>query len=114
MLRGVRSPHRRASRACAEQGCPITALTPSWRSHFNLDTRQVPHFGLALGVDDFHALAARVEQEGIRFIIQPHIRFEGVRPLCQGLALITAITKGLFVHARPHARPHADSLQEHG
>ena len=97
---GFQSPNRRASRACAEQTCPITLSMPSWRSHCDLDNRQVPHFGLALGVDDFHALAARVEQEGIRFIIQPHIRFEGVLS-CQGLMLITAITEGLPVTPTP-------------
>ena len=41
------------------------------------DPVPVPHFGLALTVDDFHTLAAQVEKEGIDFIIQPHIRFQG-------------------------------------
>ena len=41
------------------------------------DPVPVPHFGLALTVDDFHELADRVRKEGIEFIIQPHVRFEG-------------------------------------
>lgn len=29
----------------------------------------------------FHELAERVENAGIKFIIEPHLRFEGVQPL---------------------------------
>ncbi|PCD02523.1 glyoxalase [Sphingomonas spermidinifaciens] len=38
----------------------------------------VPHFGLVLTMDDWHALAARVEAAGIAFGIAPHIRFKGL------------------------------------
>ena len=37
----------------------------------------VPHFGLAMSVPEFHALAERVRAAGIKFIIEPHIRFLG-------------------------------------
>jgi extradiol dioxygenase family protein len=37
----------------------------------------VPHFGVVLTMDQWHALAARVEAAGIRFGIAPHIRFVG-------------------------------------
>jgi len=37
----------------------------------------VPHFGLALTVPEFHALAERVRAAGVKFIIEPHIRFVG-------------------------------------
>ena len=40
----------------------------------------VPHFGMALQVEQFHELAQRVKEAGIRFIIEPHVRFEG-KPL---------------------------------
>ena len=37
----------------------------------------VPHFGAALTVGDFHALAAKLKSIGIKFIVEPHLRFEG-------------------------------------
>lgn len=37
----------------------------------------VPHFGVVLDWDDFHALAGRIRDAGIRFEIEPYIRFQG-------------------------------------
>ena len=37
----------------------------------------VPHFGLVLTVDDFHALAERLRAAGTTFVIEPQVRFEG-------------------------------------
>jgi extradiol dioxygenase family protein len=37
----------------------------------------VPHFGVVLGWEDWHALADRLRGAGIRFGIEPHIRFVG-------------------------------------
>lgn len=37
----------------------------------------VPHFGIVLTMDDWDALAARVEAAGVTFGIAPHIRFKG-------------------------------------
>lgn len=37
----------------------------------------VPHFGLVLPMDDWKALAARLEAAGVDFAIPPHIRFAG-------------------------------------
>ena len=49
----------------------------------------VPHWGMALRVDQFHALAERVRAGGISFEIEPHLRFKGARRLhCQ--MLVTA------------------------
>ena len=42
------------------------------------DEVPVPHFGLALTVEEFHALAKRVEAAGVEFIIKPHLRFPGM------------------------------------
>jgi uncharacterized protein len=42
------------------------------------DEVPVPHAGLALTVDQFHALAARLQEAGIPFIIEPHLRFSGM------------------------------------
>jgi len=37
----------------------------------------VPHFGVVLDWEDWHALAARLEAADIAFGIAPHIRFKG-------------------------------------
>ncbi len=41
------------------------------------DPVPVPHFGLALSVQQFHDLADRVKQANVNFVIQPHLRFKG-------------------------------------
>ena len=44
-----------------------------------VDGDQVPvrHFGVVLPMDDWHALAGRLREAGVSFVIEPHIRFEG-------------------------------------
>ena len=37
----------------------------------------VPHFGVVLPWDEFHALADRLKAAGMRFVIEPYLRFEG-------------------------------------
>jgi extradiol dioxygenase family protein len=37
----------------------------------------VPHFGVVLDMDQWAALAERVKAAGVRFGIEPHIRFKG-------------------------------------
>ncbi|MBU3065320.1 VOC family protein [Nocardia sp. NEAU-G5] len=37
----------------------------------------VPHFGLILTIPEFHDLAARMHGAGVRFVIEPYVRFEG-------------------------------------
>ena len=37
----------------------------------------VPHFGVVLTMDDWHAMASRVRATGIPFGIEPYVRFEG-------------------------------------
>ncbi|GBF96072.1 glyoxalase [Raphidocelis subcapitata] len=41
------------------------------------DAVPVPHFGAALPVDQFRALAARLAAARVEFEIEPHLRFEG-------------------------------------
>jgi extradiol dioxygenase family protein len=41
------------------------------------DDVPVPHFGLILGWDAWHQLAARLQAAGQVFVIKPHIRFRG-------------------------------------
>jgi extradiol dioxygenase family protein len=37
----------------------------------------VPHFGVVLTMPDWQALADRLTRAGVRFVIEPHIRFKG-------------------------------------
>lgn len=37
----------------------------------------VPHFGVVLDWDAFHALADRLRAQGMKFVIEPYIRFAG-------------------------------------
>jgi len=37
----------------------------------------VPHFGVVLEWDDWHALADRLKAAGVRFGIEPYVRFKG-------------------------------------
>jgi len=41
------------------------------------DDVPVPHFGLLLRPDDWHALADRLRAADTDFVIEPHVRFEG-------------------------------------
>lgn len=47
------------------------------RNEVDGDSVPVPHFGLVLDWDDWHALADRLRDAGTRFVIEPHIRFPG-------------------------------------
>lgn len=37
----------------------------------------VPHFGVVLAMEDWEALAERLKAAGVRFVIEPYIRFKG-------------------------------------
>lgn len=37
----------------------------------------MPHFGLVLGVEDWHAMAQRLRQAGAAFVLEPQLRFAG-------------------------------------
>lgn len=37
----------------------------------------IPHFGVVLGMDEWKALRDRLRQAGVRFVIEPYVRFEG-------------------------------------
>ena len=42
------------------------------------DPVPVPHFGMALTTEQFHGLADKVKSSGIEFVLEPHLRFEGI------------------------------------
>ena len=50
---------------------------PAFTNPVDGDEVPVPHFGIALTVDQFHTLSDRLRQHNISFIIEPHLRFEG-------------------------------------
>ncbi|WP_422126469.1 VOC family protein [Thioalkalivibrio sulfidiphilus] len=37
----------------------------------------VPHFGVILTMDQWQALAERLRQAGVKFVIEPYVRFKG-------------------------------------
>ncbi len=50
------------------------------RNHLNpVDGHDVPvpHFGVVLEMENWKALAERLRDQGIQFVIEPYIRFEG-------------------------------------
>ncbi len=38
----------------------------------------VPHFGVVLAWDDFHALSKDLKNKDVEFIIEPYVRFQGL------------------------------------
>ena len=80
-------------------GCPEGRSSPEWvdfdfyghqivahltegagRSETNqVDGDNVPvrHFGVVLSMGQWHALAEKLKGAGVRFIIEPHVRFKG-------------------------------------
>lgn len=59
----------------------VAHLDPSRRAlHFNdVDGKEVPvpHFGVVLDWEEWHAFAERLRSAGIEFVIEPGIRFAG-------------------------------------
>jgi extradiol dioxygenase family protein len=56
------------------------APAPSRADHHNpVDGHEVPvpHFGVVLDWEAFHALAGRLRAQGLKFVIEPTIRFAG-------------------------------------
>lgn len=41
------------------------------------DQVPVPHFGVVLEMEEWHALAVRLQEAGLDFVIEPHVRFRG-------------------------------------
>lgn len=37
----------------------------------------VPHFGAVLEIPDFESLSRKLEASGVRFVVEPHVRFKG-------------------------------------
>jgi extradiol dioxygenase family protein len=56
----------------AEGGAGIKAS-----NHVEADDVPVPHFGIVLPMDQWRELADKLVAKGVKFIIEPKIRFEG-------------------------------------
>ena len=46
------------------------------RNEVDKDHVPVPHFGIVLPMDEFHALAEKLKIKNVEFIIEPKIRFQ--------------------------------------
>jgi extradiol dioxygenase family protein len=57
----------------------VSSSGTSYGDHGVVDGIEVPmpHFGAILDWDEFHALAARLRNAGVGFVIEPRLRFEG-------------------------------------
>ena len=60
----------------------VTHLAPDFlrqnvTNAVDADAVPIPHFGILLSMDDWHSLAARLAERGVKFVIEPKIRFEG-------------------------------------
>ena len=47
------------------------------RNEVDADHVPVPHFGIVLTMEDFDALAMKLRDKGVEFVIKPKIRFKG-------------------------------------
>jgi hypothetical protein len=58
----------------------LTASHAGHQAHNEVDGQEVPvrHFGVILSMAAWHALADRLRAHGIRFAIEPQIRFAGL------------------------------------
>jgi uncharacterized protein len=56
----------------AENGAGVRAT-----NHVDADHVPVPHFGIVLPMDDWKRFAEKLEAKGIKFLIEPKVRFEG-------------------------------------
>ena len=50
---------------------------PALHNPVDGDEVPVPHFGVVLAMEAWEALAARLKAAGVKFVIAPHIRFQG-------------------------------------
>lgn len=47
------------------------------KNEVDADHVPVPHFGIVLPTEEFHALAERLKSKGVKFVIEPKTRFKG-------------------------------------
>jgi len=57
---------------------PKSKTTENHQNKVDGHSVPVPHYGVVLKWEDWEALAVRLKANNIKFIIEPHIRFEGL------------------------------------
>jgi uncharacterized protein len=57
----------------------LSARRPEPAAESTVDGHRVPvpHFGVILTMDEWRALAERLRDAGVKFVIEPYVRFEG-------------------------------------
>jgi extradiol dioxygenase family protein len=53
------------------------APRPAATNFVDGDDVPVPHFGLVLSMEAWTVLAEHLRQKGVRFVVEPHVRFAG-------------------------------------
>jgi len=56
----------------AENGAGVKST-----NHVDADNVPVPHFGIVLPMDEWRDLSERLKAKGVKFVIEPKVRFEG-------------------------------------
>jgi extradiol dioxygenase family protein len=56
---------------------PVTAARKTASNPVDGHDVPVPHFGMVLEMPDWEALSQRLKDGGVRFVIEPHLRFPG-------------------------------------
>ena len=51
--------------------------SPHYFNPVDSDDIPVPHFGVCLNLADFHQLAERLKRFNVKFVVEPHLRFQG-------------------------------------
>jgi uncharacterized protein len=46
-------------------------------NHVDADHVPVPHFGIIMPMDEWRELAGRLSEQGVKFVIEPKVRFAG-------------------------------------
>jgi len=47
------------------------------RNEVDADHVPIPHFGIVLSMENFRELAVRLKEKGVKFVIEPKMRFAG-------------------------------------
>ena len=65
----------------------------------------IPHFGVVLGIDQWHTLASRLKKAGTKFIIEPSLRYAG--EACQQWTLFLLDPSGNALEIKALTNPAA-------
>ncbi len=69
--------HQITAHRLAPAGQPREPLATAGENPVDGKQVPIPHFGAVLAWDAWHELAKRLEDAGVAFVIEPHVRFPG-------------------------------------